>query len=405
MAESKTCSHTRSRTDLEGHAITAFEDTKDTTAELEVKTDSTHRTVTLQLSIPATREWFQRVVEAAVCASSSQSLPPCATLCLLSIDFTVNPELAAELRQVQDLVQAGLGMGEQTFEHCGYEVYRVPNTVPGGMLHTTSGEQVQVYKYELRLHGISIQWAYLPDCQTTIALAVVTDQAEREMVATVVQRFQTAHYPSSHPLWPCLAAHEAISLRMGSTMSRLTSGVRSPSRLFEFNAQGDLRASTIPDTDLVQRMSDMISTNISLATVQNDYSGLLDLATFLLAENERLGLDQTLTFAATSRPAPARTTNRVPAPESTLLDLLGRMCLSRAKAGMRLCSVWQFKSSNQSRGLLAVIAQRDQQFSIQLAKDSKEIATASKRDSSMMKAIAAVTMFFLPGTFTAVSWF
>ncbi|KAL3459984.1 hypothetical protein BJX64DRAFT_290636 [Aspergillus heterothallicus] len=38
---------------------------------------------------------------------------------------------------------------------------------------------------------------------------------------------------------------------------------------------------------------------------------------------------------------------------------------------------------------------------ISLAQDSKELAAASKRDSSAMKIVAVLTTFFLPGTFMA----
>jgi len=38
-----------------------------------------------------------------------------------------------------------------------------------------------------------------------------------------------------------------------------------------------------------------------------------------------------------------------------------------------------------------------------MARDSKEVAEASKRDSSAMKIIAVLTTLFLPGTFIAVS--
>jgi hypothetical protein len=44
----------------------------------------------------------------------------------------------------------------------------------------------------------------------------------------------------------------------------------------------------------------------------------------------------------------------------------------------------------------------DGMVNIGLAKDSKEIAAASKRDSSAMKIVAVLTTFFLPGTFMAV---
>ena len=39
-----------------------------------------------------------------------------------------------------------------------------------------------------------------------------------------------------------------------------------------------------------------------------------------------------------------------------------------------------------------------------MARDSKELAEASKRDSSSMKVIAVLTTLFLPGTFIAVSF-
>lgn len=48
------------------------------------------------------------------------------------------------------------------------------------------------------------------------------------------------------------------------------------------------------------------------------------------------------------------------------------------------------------------IAQTDNHLNQELAADSREIAAASKRDSSAMKALAVLTMFFLPGTFISV---
>jgi hypothetical protein len=64
---------------------------------------------------------------------------------------------------------------------------------------------------------------------------------------------------------------------------------------------------------------------------------------------------------------------------------------------------WQKKASIQVHGLFNLIAQRDQHTNIAIARDSRTLAEESKRDSTSMNAIAAVTMVFLPGTFTAVS--
>lgn len=79
-------------------------------------------------------------------------------------------------------------------------------------------------------------------------------------------------------------------------------------------------------------------------------------------------------------------------------------------------AAWQRKASLVIQGIFNLIAQRDQNTSISIAKDSKILAEQSqkiayesrilaeesKRDSASMKAIAAVTAFFLPGTFVAV---
>lgn len=53
--------------------------------------------------------------------------------------------------------------------------------------------------------------------------------------------------------------------------------------------------------------------------------------------------------------------------------------------------------------LFNLITQNDSVLSTSIAQDSREIAAASKRDSSSMKIIAFLTTFFLPATFVAVS--
>jgi len=49
------------------------------------------------------------------------------------------------------------------------------------------------------------------------------------------------------------------------------------------------------------------------------------------------------------------------------------------------------------------MAQKDSKVHIELTKATAVIARESKKDSSAMKAIAVLTMCFLPGTFLAVS--
>lgn len=73
-----------------------------------------------------------------------------------------------------------------------------------------------------------------------------------------------------------------------------------------------------------------------------------------------------------------------------------------AQAMLREAESWQKKALILVQGIFNLIAQQDQNTSIGIARDSKTLAEESKRDSTSMKAIAIVTMTYLPGTFAAV---
>jgi hypothetical protein len=73
-----------------------------------------------------------------------------------------------------------------------------------------------------------------------------------------------------------------------------------------------------------------------------------------------------------------------------------------ARTMLREAESWQKKSLILTQGIFNLIAQQDQNTSIGIARDSKTLAEESKRDSTSMKAIAIVTMTYLPGTFVAV---
>lgn len=53
--------------------------------------------------------------------------------------------------------------------------------------------------------------------------------------------------------------------------------------------------------------------------------------------------------------------------------------------------------------MLAELSRRDAELMIEIARDSRSVALATARDSAAMRVIAAVTVLFLPATFTAVS--
>lgn len=86
------------------------------------------------------------------------------------------------------------------------------------------------------------------------------------------------------------------------------------------------------------------------------------------------------------------------------VDLRARMeFLSSTLEHAVIYGNFQTRLQAQQAVLFNLINQADTQINIGLAKDSKELAAASKQDSSAMKIIAVLTTLFLPGTFVAVS--
>jgi hypothetical protein len=53
--------------------------------------------------------------------------------------------------------------------------------------------------------------------------------------------------------------------------------------------------------------------------------------------------------------------------------------------------------------VIAELTRRDNEFMIQVAKDARAVAVATAQNGAAMEVIAAVTILFLPATFTAVS--
>ena len=52
---------------------------------------------------------------------------------------------------------------------------------------------------------------------------------------------------------------------------------------------------------------------------------------------------------------------------------------------------------------IAELSRQDNKLMLQIAEDSKAVALATARDSAAMRVIAAVTILFLPATFTSAS--
>ena len=70
----------------------------------------------------------------------------------------------------------------------------------------------------------------------------------------------------------------------------------------------------------------------------------------------------------------------------------------RAQGLLSEAEAWKHKAGILVQTMLSLTALPDQNISIRIAQDSRTLAEKATRDSTSMKAIAAVTMCFLPGT-------
>ncbi len=76
--------------------------------------------------------------------------------------------------------------------------------------------------------------------------------------------------------------------------------------------------------------------------------------------------------------------------------------MSRARFWRRWVSNYATRTNIRVNLFFNLANQGDSRINIEIARTSKAIAAETKRDSSSMITIAAVTMFFLPGTFVSV---
>jgi hypothetical protein len=84
----------------------------------------------------------------------------------------------------------------------------------------------------------------------------------------------------------------------------------------------------------------------------------------------------------------------------TLLDCIA-MIGARLDQQEMLVGFLQDRANNQMTVLFNLITSQDARTGIEIARDSRTLAVASKLDSSSMKTLAAVSVLFLPGTFVS----
>lgn len=244
-------------------------------------------------------------------------------------------------------------------------------------------------------------WAYFPQTRTSVGIMRTwfeTYDADFQDMENMVETF-----PGPSLGHPMMLGLFALQILTNDTMANVR---EKGNRLFEsqkmtgFHTYTHLRSTDVEADDEEEQAEDLATVTREILGASSNLTGwdnaaleLAGFARFVVAENARY---QASCFAPVtdSDPTHSRLLRYV---DEQSLKLLSDLNGAKADA-----AAWLSTATFLLQGVLNLVSQRDARANISLAKSSNKIALDTKRDSTSMIAIAVVTMFFLPGTFTSV---
>ena len=258
--------------------------------------------------------------------------------------------------------------------------------------------------YHISAAKFIIVWNYDPATGSTVAMLSYAGLQASRITQAIVQGLMDHEWICGFPMLLALLAQRYIAREMERWFGIHVDGVVKAAELTGYHHNLGLEQGQEGNYDPAVETAKLSGVAANIATNHHCWEGLLALARFTLDE---------LQVVAGAHPRHADADKW----ESHVRYIREEVdCLAmKANAMCQEANLWQKKASIQIQGLFNIIAQREQELGRKLASDSlrltqaslelgeltRQIAEDSKRDSTSMKAIAAVTMCFLPGTFAA----
>lgn len=258
--------------------------------------------------------------------------------------------------------------------------------------------------YHISAASFTIVWNYDTATGSTVAMLSYAGSQGRRITQALVQGLIDHEWLCGFPMLPALLAQRYIAREMEEWFDMHVDGVVKAAELTGYHHNLGLEQRQDRNYDPAVETAKLSGVAANIATNHHCWEGLLALARFTLDE---------LRAVAGAHPRHTGADKW----KNHVRYIRGEVdCLAmKANAMCQEANSWQRKASIQIQGLFNIIAQREQELGRKLASDSlrltqaslelgevtRQIAEDSKRDSTSMKAIAAVTMCFLPGTFAA----
>jgi hypothetical protein len=296
-----------------------------------------------------------------------------------------------------------LKMDDWTTAHYMTTYYRFPLPLHADETNVRSGHSWD-YRYSVS-HPFDwdLVWAYFPSTSTTVGILRTWFEdygAGFEEMEDTIERFSgptTAH--------PMLLGLFSLQLLTSDTMANVrekgnrlykaqcSTGFQMYTHLrttdFDDDSSSSIMRKEVLNLSIVTK--DVLGAASNLTGWENAASQLIGFARFLAAQSAQFADTDLAPVTGEFQKLCVYIEQQA---EKQVSDLEGARCDTRA---------WLATATFLLQGVLNLISQRDTGINIKLAENSNKIAMKAKRDSTSMMAIAVVTMFFLPGTFTSVS--
>ena len=251
--------------------------------------------------------------------------------------------------------------------------------------------------YSIGTIRTAVCWRWDVSRHLTRGWVLVGHRFGKYITPQMLDRLATLHQFRTNPLLPGLVVLEYFVYTGGERVGDTIRELQDVQVAIGYHNYSDVEQRDVPfaEHDLGQLAQKACTSAVSISTDTARMQQFVELSTWLIEE-------QCSSFLKSSASSSQGVLDTLEAGKLRFETHL-QSCKRKAEQNLRRGECWKHNSTILLQTIYTLASQRDQQIGIQLAKDSKTLAEKATRDSTSMKAIAAVTMFFLPGTFVAVS--
>ena len=245
---------------------------------------------------------------------------------------------------------------------------------------------------------LGVVWSWHPAQRLTKGIIYGTDQRGWRKMYRVLNGIRQHTYLRTNPVFLGLMSlraevHDQV-LTMDDLCARLEVAQIKTGRHGYTNYAQNLDTRGV---DWAELSSYVCGSAVNLSTCTMCVRTLLKLADFIVEESNAMCKGDSQLLKQAGLPQSLQASNNQ-------ISSLARQYRLRLDSLLQEAQSFQWEAEILVQTVFTLATQRDQEVSIEIARDSKTLAQQATKDSTSMKSIAAVTMFFLPGTFVAVSY-